>query len=95
MDVRDLNRNTSAVLFDDAQSGAGKRVDVGVAGWTPKIIKEVVLTPAHIRRASTFDPTTDRSDEQEDSATSTKTARRRRSASPGARSNGAYQLNLA
>lgn len=95
MDVSDLNRNTSAVLFDDAQSGGGKRVDVGVAGWTPKTIKEVLLTPAHIRRANTFDPTTDRSDEQEDSTTSTKTSRRRRSASPGTRSNAAYQMNLA
>lgn len=94
MDVSDLNRNSSAVLFDASPAGDGKRVDVGVDGWTPKIIKEMVLTPAHIRRANTFDPTTDRSEKQEESSTSTKTARRPRSSSPAVRS-GAYQMNIA
>eukprot|EP01043_Picozoa_sp_COSAG02_P048156 COSAG02_NODE_4700_length_5079_cov_1134.378112_3_plen_132_part_00 len=94
VDVSDLNRNSSAVLFDASPAGDGKKVDVGVDGWTPKVIKEMVLTPAHIRRANTFDPTTDRSEKQEDSSTSTKTARRRRSSSPAARG-GAYQMNIA
>ena len=94
VDVTALNRNSSAVLFDASPAGDRKRVDVGVDGWTPKIIKEMVLTPAHIRRANTFDPTTDRSEKQEESSTSTKTARRRQSSSPAARS-GAYQMNIA
>ncbi len=94
MDVSELNRNSSAVLFDASPAGDAKRVDVGVDGWTPKVIKEMVLTPAHIRRANTFDPTTDRSEKQEDSSTSTKTARRRQSSSPSARG-AAYQMNIA
>ena len=82
----------------DASPDAEKRVDTGVDGWTPKIIKEMVLTPAHIRRANTFDPTEARAErrrEAEASGTPTKS----RSKSPGGAARGsdggAYQLNIA
>jgi len=96
LDVGALNSTTSAVLFGDGPDASpARRVDVGVDGWTPKMIKEVVLTPAHIRRARTFDPTTDRSELQEQSSgTPTGSARRRRRSSPAATKQ-AYQLNIA
>ena len=84
----------------DASPDAQKRVDTGTDGWTPKIVKEMVLTPAHIRRANTFDPGSSearasRRSDAEAKGTPTKS----RSKSPGgkARSSdgGAYQLNIA
>ena len=80
-----------------AASASGRAVDVGVAGWTPKEIKEMILTPAHIRRANTFDPTEQSPEErrEESSGTPQKKQRKRkaRKGSPGV--GGAYQLNMA
>jgi hypothetical protein len=58
---------TASKLFGRTESSAERaeeegvrtgrrRVDVGRPGETPREIKEVLLTPAEIRRARTFDP---------------------------------------
>ena len=82
-----------------ASAASGRAVDVGVAGWTPKEIKEMILTPAHIRRANTFDPTEQSPEErrEESSGTPQKKPRKRKAARKGSPGVGgdAYQLNMA
>ena len=82
-----------------AEAASGRAVDVGVAGWTPKEIKEMILTPAHIRRANTFDPTEQSPEErrEESSGTPQKKPRKRKAARKGSPGVGgdAYQLNMA
>ena len=83
----------------NAAEASGRAVDVGVAGWTPKEIKEMILTPAHIRRANTFDPTEQSPEErrEESSGTPQKKPRKRKAARKGSPGVGgdAYQLNMA
>ena len=90
-------RPSKKVLSVEAASG--RAVDVGVAGWTPKEIKEMILTPAHIRRANTFDPTEQSPEErrEESSGTPQKKPRKRKAARKGSPGVGgdAYQLNMA
>ena len=93
---------TQSNLFGGDPPGASpdakKHVNTGVDGWTPKIIKEMVLTPAHIRRANTFDPTEARAERRRE-AEANGTPMKIRSRSPGGAprgdGGGAYQLNIA
>ena len=83
-----------------AAAASGRAVDVGVAGWTPKEIKEMILTPAHIRRANTFDPTEQSPEERREESCGTpqkKKPRKRKAARKGSPGVGgdAYQLNMA
>ena len=92
--------DTPSPAAEAAAAASGRAVDVGVAGWTPKEIKEMILTPAHIRRANTFDPTEQSPEErrEESSGTPQKRKPRKRKAarkgSPGVGGD-AYQLNMA
>ena len=92
--------DTPPPAAEAAAAASGRAVDVGVAGWTPKEIKEMILTPAHIRRANTFDPTEQSPEERREESSGTpqkKQPRKRKAARKGSPGVGgdAYQLNMA